>query len=212
MYPLPLSLPHFLTMIKAMEPRQAKTHRTTRETDIQAEIILDGQGKRSISTGIGFFDHMLDHLSRHSGMSLNLVAKGDLQVDYHHTVEDSGIVLGELLAQALGDGAGITRYGSATVPMEEALVEASLDLCGRGYLVYNVPTTQPKVGEFDSELAREFFLAFSRSGKFTLHINLRYGINQHHILEGAFKAVAQALRQAVALTGSNEIPSTKGVL
>jgi len=199
-------------MIMTMESRQAKTHRTTRETDISAEMILDGLGKRSISTGSGFLDHMLDHLSKHSGISLTLKAKGDLQVDFHHTVEDTGIVLGELLSQALGDGAGITRYGSASVPMEEALAEASLDLCGRGYLVYNVPTTQPKVGEFDSELAREFFLAFSRSGKFTLHINARYGVNQHHILEGAFKAVAQALRQAVALTGSKEIPSTKGVL
>lgn len=198
-------------MIRTMDPRQAKTHRTTRETDIHAEITLDDQGKRSISTGIGFFDHMLDHLSKHSGISLNLEAKGDLQVDFHHTVEDTGIVLGELLHQALGDGAGITRYGSASVPMEEALVEAALDLCGRGYLVYNVPATQPKVGEFDSELAREFFLAFSRSGRFTLHVSLRYGINQHHILEGAFKAVAQSLRQAVTLTGSSEVPSTKGV-
>jgi imidazoleglycerol-phosphate dehydratase len=175
-------------------------------------MMLDGLARRSISTGIGFFDHMLDHLSKHSGISLTVEAKGDLQVDFHHTVEDTGIVLGELLHTALGEGAGITRYGSASVPMEEALVEASLDLCGRGYLVYNVPATQPKVGEFDSELAREFFLAFSRSGKFTLHINLRYGTNQHHILEGAFKAVAQALRRAVALTGSEEIPSTKGIL
>lgn len=199
-------------MIRIMELRQAKIHRTTRETNIQAEMSLDGQGKRNISTGIGFFDHMLDHLSKHSGISLNLEAKGDLQVDFHHTVEDTGIVLGELLSQALGNGAGITRYGSATVPMEEALVEAALDLCGRGYLVYNVPTTQPKVGEFDSELAREFFLAFSRSGRFTLHINSRYGINQHHILEGTFKAVAQALRQAAGLTGSSEVPSTKGIL
>ena len=195
-----------------MEPRQAKVHRTTRETSIRAEMILDGQGERQISTGIGFFDHMLDHLSKHSGISLTLEAKGDLQVDFHHTVEDTGIVLGELLHQALGDGTGITRYGSASVPMEEALVEASLDVCGRGYLVYNVPVTQPKVGDFDSELAREFFLAFSRSGRFTLHINSRYGVNQHHILEGAFKAVAQALREAVALTGSKDIPSTKGVL
>jgi imidazoleglycerol-phosphate dehydratase len=175
-------------------------------------MVLDGLGKRSLSTGIGFFDHMLDHLSKHSGISLMLEATGDLQVDFHHTVEDTGIVLGELLHEALGDGVGITRYGSASVPMEEALVEASLDLCGRGYLVYNVPTTQPKVGEFDSELAREFFLAFSRSGHFTLHINFRYGINQHHILEGAFKAVAQALHKAVTLTGSGEVPSTKGVL
>jgi len=199
-------------MITTMEPRQAKAHRTTRETDIRAEMVLDGQSIRHISTGIGFFDHMLDHLSKHSGISLTLEAQGDLQVDFHHTVEDTGIVLGELLLQAIGDGAGITRYGSASIPMEEALVEASLDLCGRGYLVYNVPVTQPKVGEFDSELAREFFLAFSRSGKLTLHINSRYGVNQHHILEGAFKAVAQALRQAVALTGSKDIPSTKGVL
>ncbi len=199
-------------MITTMEPLQAKAHRTTRETDIRAEMVLDGQSIRHISTGIGFFDHMLDHLSKHSGISLTLEAQGDLQVDFHHTVEDTGIVLGELLLQAIGDGAGITRYGSASIPMEEALVEASLDLCGRGYLVYNVPVTQPKVGEFDSELAREFFLAFSRSGKLTLHINSRYGVNQHHILEGAFKAVAQALRQAVALTGSKDIPSTKGVL
>jgi len=195
-----------------MEPRQAKTKRKTKETDIGAEMILDGRGVRNLSTGVGFFDHMLDHLSKHSGISLSVEANGDLDVDYHHTVEDVGIVLGELLWQAIGDGAGIQRYGSAAVPMEEVLAEAAVDLCGRGNLVYNVEQTQPKVGEFDAELGHDFFQAMSRSGKFTLHLNLRYGANQHHILEALFKAFAQSLKQAVALTGTDEVPSTKGVL
>lgn len=199
-------------MIDTMKPRRAKTTRKTHETEITAEMVLDGAGKRSLATGIGFFDHMLDHLSKHSGISLTLKAKGDLEVDYHHTVEDVGIVLGQLLAEAIGDARGIARYGSVSVPMEEALVDAAIDLCGRGNLVYNVAATQPKVGDFDAELGREFFQAISRSGKFTLHLNLRYGDNQHHILEAAFKAFAQALRQAMALTGKDEIPSTKGVL
>jgi imidazoleglycerol-phosphate dehydratase len=195
-----------------MENRSATIQRKTKETDITAQIVLDGKGERSISTGIGFFDHMLDHLSKHSGISIDLEAKGDLDVDFHHTVEDVGIVLGEALLKALGDGKGIARYGSVSVPMEEVLVDAAVDLCGRGNLVYNVATTQPKVGEFDAELGLDFFQAMSRSGKFTLHLNLRYGTNQHHILEGAFKALAQALKQAIALTDSGEIPSTKGVL
>jgi imidazoleglycerol-phosphate dehydratase len=202
----------FLPMISFMKPRRAQLVRKTKETEITSEIILDGLGRRTVSTGIGFFDHMLDHLSKHSGISMKLEAKGDLEVDFHHTVEDAGIVLGELLAKAIGDGAGIARYGSVSVPMEEALVDAAIDLCGRANLVYNVPAARPKVGEFDSELGREFFQAFSRSGRFTLHLNLRYGDNQHHILEAAFKACAQALKQAVALTGSSEIPSTKGIL
>jgi imidazoleglycerol-phosphate dehydratase len=195
-----------------MKPRRAKTHRKTKETDISAEILLDGKGTRTGGTGIGFFDHMLDHLTKHSGIGLTLKAKGDIEVDCHHTVEDVGIVLGELLLAAIGDGKGIARYGSVSVPMEEALVDAAIDLCGRGNLVYNVKVTKPKVGEFDAELGHDFFQAISRSGKFTLHLNLRYGKNQHHILEALFKAFAQALRQAIALTGSDEIPSTKGVL
>jgi imidazoleglycerol-phosphate dehydratase len=199
-------------MIAIMKTRKSQITRKTKETEISGEMTLDGLSRRSLSTGIGFFDHMLDHLSKHSGISLSLDAKGDLEVDCHHTVEDVGIVLGELLAKALGDGAGIARYGSVSVPMEETLVDAAIDLCGRANLVYNVPEVQSKVGEFDSELGREFFQAFTRSGRFTLHLNLRYGTNQHHILEAVFKACAQALRQAVALTGSKDIPSTKGVL
>lgn len=199
-------------MMGGMKPRKARLTRKTNETDITAEIVLDGKAVRSISTGIGFFDHMLDHLSKHSGISLKVAAKGDLQVDFHHTVEDVGIVLGELLAQAIGDGRGTARYGSVSVPMEETLADCAIDLCGRGNLVYNVPVTQPKVGEFDSELGHDFFQAVSRSGRFTLHLNIRYGQNQHHILEALFKAFAQALRQAVALTGTDEIPSTKGVI
>jgi len=199
-------------MIYLMEYRSAKIHRKTGETQIAAEMVLDGKGRRSVSTGIGFFDHMLDHVAKHSGISIDLEAKGDLEVDFHHTVEDVGIVLGEALLQAVGDGKGIARYGSVSVPMEETLVDAAIDLCGRGQLVYNVPVSQPKVGGFDSELGLDFFQALSRSGKFTLHLNLRYGANQHHILEAAFKAFAQALRQAIELTGSEEIPSTKGVL
>jgi imidazoleglycerol-phosphate dehydratase len=155
---------------------------------------------------------MLEQLSRHSGLSLRLHVQGDTHVDFHHTVEDTGIVLGEVLSQVIGTGSGIQRYGSACVPMEEALVECSLDLCGRGQLVYNVPLMQSKVGEFDAELGREFFLAISRSGRFTLHLNLRYGSNQHHILEACFKAFARALGQALSLTGNNEILSTKGSL
>lgn len=192
--------------------RSAQLERKTRETTISGSISLDGQGKRDIRTGIGFFDHMLDHLSKHSGVSLRLEAQGDLEVDFHHTVEDCGIVLGELLLKAIGNGAGINRFGSASVPMEETLAEVSLDLCGRGYLVFNAPMLQPKVGEFDSELIREFFLAFTRSGKFTAHVRVSTGKNQHHIFEAIFKAFARALREAVMLTGSNEIPSTKGVL
>ncbi len=199
-------------MIESMKPRQAKLERKTNETKISAEIILDQKAKRSIDTGIGFFDHMLDHLSKHSGISLSVKAKGDLDVDYHHTVEDVGIVLGELLQQALGDNRGIARYGSVSVPMEETLADCAIDLCGRGNLVYNVPVTQPKVGEFDSELGHDFFQAISRSGKFCLHLNIRYGQNQHHILEALFKAFAQALKQAISLTGSDTIPSTKGIL
>lgn len=195
-----------------MTLRSAQITRETRETRVQAKIVLDGKSDRNISTGIGFFDHMLDHLSKHSGISLDLSVEGDLQVDYHHAVEDTGIVLGQLLKEALGDMTGIIRYGSVSVPMEETLVDAAIDLCGRGLLVYNIPVLQPKVGEFDSELGQEFFHAFSRSGAFTLHLNQRYGTNQHHILEAAFKAAAQALKRAVELSGSNEIPSTKGVL
>ncbi|MCA9423936.1 MAG: imidazoleglycerol-phosphate dehydratase HisB [Candidatus Omnitrophica bacterium] len=195
-----------------MNARQAELTRKTKETDITARMILDGKAERLIDTGIGFFDHMLDHLSKHSGISLRVEAKGDLDVDFHHTVEDVGIVLGELLLDALGESRGIARYGSVSVPMEETLADCAIDLCGRGALVYNVPVTQPKVGEFDSELGHDFFQAISRSGKFCLHLNIRYGKNQHHILEVLFKAFAQALKQAIALTGSDEIPSTKGVL
>jgi imidazoleglycerol-phosphate dehydratase len=195
-------------MTKAVVNKQ----RNTRETQIQVEMKLDGRGESSLRTGIGFFDHMLTHLSKHSGISLRIEASGDLDVDYHHTVEDVGIVLGEMLWEALEGGVGIHRFGSVSVPMEETLVDASIDLCGRGHLIYNMLQTQPKVGEFDAELGRDFFLAFSRSGQFTLHLNLRYGTNQHHILEAAFKAVAQALHMALEPTGSNQIPSTKGVL
>lgn len=209
---LPLSFMGFLTMIRGIMQRTAQLERKTRETTISGTLTLDGRGKKDVSTGIGFFDHMLDHLSKHSGISLNLHAQGDLEVDYHHTVEDCGIVLGELLLKAIGNGAGINRFGSASVPMEETLAEVSLDLCGRGYLVFNVPVLQPKVGDFDSELVREFFLAFTRSGRFTAHIRVTTGKNQHHIFEAIFKAFARALREAVMLTGSEEIPSTKGVL
>lgn len=194
-------------------PRESTIERTTTETSIQLALNLDGKGRHEVSTGVPFFDHMLSLFSKHSGIDLNLQAKGDIEVDFHHTVEDVGICLGQALGEAIGDGGGIRRYGHSLLPMQEALCLVALDLCGRGHLVYNAEGMQHKVGEFDVELTKDFFHALSSNGKITLHINLMYGENQHHKIEAIFKAVARALRQAIEIVGeAGDIPSTKGLL
>jgi len=194
-------------------PRKATVERKTRETEIRLALLLDGKGDYKIDTGVPFFNHMLDLFSRHSGIDLQLIARGDIEVDFHHTVEDVGICLGKALDEAIGDAGGIRRYGQSLLPMQEALCSTALDVCGRGYLVYNVSGLQSKVGEFDVELGKDFFLALALNAKITLHINLLYGENQHHILEAVFKSVARALREALEVVGDpKDIPSTKGIL
>jgi len=194
--------------------RQAQITRTTAETDISVEINLDGTGAYDNQTGVGFFDHMLDQLARHSLIDMTIRAKGDYHIDDHHTVEDTGIALGQALAQALGDKKGIRRYGACLLPMDDALVRAALDLSARPYLVWNVELPTAKIGTFDTELVREFFQAFSTHGGITLHVDALHGINSHHIAEAAFKAVARALREAVETDPrkADAIPSTKGAL
>lgn len=194
-------------------PRTASIHRATGETRIDLTIDLDGSGQSSIATGVGFFDHMLTLLSRHSLIDLTVKAEGDLQVEAHHTVEDVGICLGLALKQALGDKAGIRRYGDATVPMDETLVTAAIDLCGRPFCVWKAEVPLETLGTFSSQLGEEFWRAVSSSGVFALHVVLHHGKNTHHILEGVFKASARALRQAVEPDPrARGIPSTKGVL
>jgi imidazoleglycerol-phosphate dehydratase len=193
--------------------RTATVSRKTGETDIMVSIDLDGTGACDISTGVGFFDHMLSALGRHSLVDLTVHAKGDTWVDDHHTVEDVGIVLGQALAQALGDKSGITRFSSVIVPMDEALVLAAIDVSGRGELYWDVPITAQKVGTFDTELGHEFFQGFARDAGITLHVREIAGENAHHILECAFKAVARAMRGAVELDPRVKgVPSTKGSL
>ena len=194
--------------------RNAKIARKTAETDINVEISLDGSGTYDNETGVGFFDHMLDQLARHSLIDMRVRCAGDLHIDDHHTVEDVGIALGQALAQALGDKKGIRRYGACLLPMDDALVRAALDLSGRPYLVWNVDLPTPKIGTFDTELVREFFQALSTHGGITLHVDALHGINSHHIAEAAFKAVARALRDAVETDPrkADAIPSTKGAL
>lgn len=193
--------------------RVSTIERKTRETEITVVINLDGVGRSEISTGIGFFDHMLTHLAKHSLCDLEVSCKGDLEVDAHHTVEDVGIALGKVLAEALGDKAGIARYGSAVVPMDEALVMASLDISGRGSLHYGLDLSKEMIGTFDSELTPEFFTALAANSGINLHINQLAGRNAHHVVEAAFKAVARALRQATTFDDRiHGIPSTKGVL
>jgi len=194
--------------------RQGKIQRQTAETNINLELQLDGGRESSISTGIPFMDHMLTLFARHSRSTLMVSAQGDLEVDYHHTVEDLGICLGQALTLALGDGGSIARYGQATIPMDEALCSVAVDLSRRPYLTYNVPLMVEKVGVMDTELMEEFFRAFSSHGGMTLHINLHYGKNQHHIFEAVFKALAHALRRAWMLdAGLDGQPlSTKGML
>jgi imidazoleglycerol-phosphate dehydratase len=195
-------------------PRRAEVARTTRETAIAASVDLDGTGAYEIATGIGFLDHMLAQLARHGLVDIALSAKGDLEVDYHHTTEDSGIVLGQAVARALGDKAGIARYGEATVPMDEALARVAVDVSGRPYLIWRVAFTRDKLGDMDTELFREWFQAFAQAAGMTLHVESFYGLNNHHIIESCYKALARALRQAVARDPrqSGAVPSTKGTL
>jgi len=194
-----------------MKARTAKTHRKTKETDVALELNLDGVGKYQIDTGVGFLDHMLTHLSKHGKINLVVKAKGDLNVDAHHTIEDIAICLGESLLEALGDKKGIARYGYSSVPMEDALANVSVDLSGRANFIYNVQYRTNKIGDFDVECIDEMLRSFANNGKFNLHINVPYGTNSHHIAEAIFKALGQALAAAVKIVG-NEIPSTKGTL
>ncbi|MCE8510979.1 imidazoleglycerol-phosphate dehydratase HisB [Ruegeria pomeroyi] len=194
--------------------RRASTSRQTAETEISVELNLDGTGAYDNQTGVGFFDHMLDQLARHSLIDMTIRAKGDYHIDDHHTVEDTGIALGQALNAALGDKRGIRRYGECHLPMDDAQVRCALDLSGRPFLVWNVDLPTAKIGTFDTELVREFFQAFSTHGGITLHVDQLHGLNSHHIAEAAFKAVARALRQAVEADPrkGDAIPSTKGTL
>lgn len=193
--------------------RKATIERTTAETSISVEIDLDGTGRYSNETGVGFFDHMLDQLSRHSLIDMTVRAKGDLHIDDHHTVEDTGIALGQALVKALGDKKGIRRYGHFVLAMDDAQLSCALDLSARPYLVWNVDFPTAKIGSFDTELVREFFQALSTHGGITLHMDKVHGVNSHHIAEAAFKALAKSLRMAVeADPRSDALPSTKGAL
>jgi imidazoleglycerol-phosphate dehydratase len=194
-----------------MEARVAKTHRQTKETDVTVQLNLDGAGKYEIDTGIGFLDHMLTHLSKHGKIDLVVKARGDLNIDAHHTVEDIAICLGECLLKALGDKKGISRYGHSSVPMEEAMANVSVDLSGRGNFVYNVDYRTEKIGDFDVECIEEMLRSFSNNGRFNLHINVPYGTNSHHIAEAIFKGLGKALASAVRIVGT-DVPSTKGLL
>jgi imidazoleglycerol-phosphate dehydratase len=194
--------------------RNASLSRKTRETDINVEVTLDGSGKSEISTGVGFFDHMLDQIARHSLIDLKIQAKGDLHIDFHHTVEDVGIALGQAIRQALGDMKGITRYADVHLPMDETLTRVAMDISGRAFLVFRTEFHTPKIGEFDTQLVREFFQAFAMNAGLTLHVETLYGINDHHISESCFKGLARALRIAVSIDErqSGRVPSTKGTL
>jgi len=197
-----------------MVPRTNELERTTSETSISVRLDIDGEGTTEISTGVGFFDHMLEQLGRHAAFNLQVKAKGDLHIDSHHTVEDVGIALGEALKGALGTKRGIRRFGWSIVPMEEALTRVALDLSGRPLLVYDVKVPAEAIGNYDPDLTEEFFTAFTRSAGITLHVKLLAGKNSHHIVESVFKAVARALADAVSVdpNRSSQIPSTKGVL
>jgi len=194
--------------------RKGAVARKTKETEVEVAVDLDGGGSSSVATGIGFLDHMLDLLARHSRIDLRVKAKGDLHVDHHHTTEDVGIALGQALKQALGDMKGITRYADVYMPMDEALTRVALDISGRPFLVFDVKFVRAKIGPFDTELVREWFQAFATNAGVTLHVTTLYGGNDHHIAESCFKGLARALRAAVAIDprAANDVPSTKGTL
>jgi imidazoleglycerol-phosphate dehydratase len=194
--------------------RQATISRKTKETEITATVDLDGTGAFDIATGVGFLDHMLEQLARHSMIDITLKAKGDLHIDYHHTTEDAGIVLGQAFAKALGDKKGITRYADVHLPMDDTLTRVAVDISGRPYLVWNVEFTKPKLGEMDTELFREWFQAFAQNAGITLHVANLYGENNHHIAETCYKGLARALRAASELDARQQgrVPSTKGTL
>ena len=197
-----------------MSQRTATRARQTKETKIEVAVNLDGTGDYEVSTGIGFLDHMLEQLSRHSLIDLKVSAEGDLHIDFHHTTEDTGIVIGEAVREALGDFKGLTRYGSATIPMDETCTRVSLDVSQRPYLIWKVAFTKPKLGDMDTELFKEWFQAFAQAAGITLHIENLYGENNHHIVESCFKGLARALREAIEIDPrkSDAVPSTKGVL
>ncbi|MBA3896398.1 MAG: imidazoleglycerol-phosphate dehydratase HisB [Sphingomonadaceae bacterium] len=194
--------------------RTGTVHRKTNETSIDVAVDLDGTGAYDVSTGIGFLDHMLEQLSRHSLIDIRLKAVGDLHIDQHHTTEDSALALGEAAAKALGDKAGIVRYGEAHAPMDETLTRVALDISGRPFLVWKSGFSTPRLGEWDTELIEHWFHSFAQTAGLTLHVETLYGVNNHHIVESAFKALARALRQAVAIDPrkGGQVPSTKGVL
>ena len=196
------------------EARTARVERETKETRILVELNLDGTGKYDISTGIGFLDHMLEQLSRHSLIDLTVKAEGDLHIDFHHTTEDTGLAIGKAVADALADRAGITRFGAALSPMDETLTRVAIDLSGRPYFVWKVEFTKDKLGEMDTELFREWFQAFAQTSGMTLHLETLYGTNNHHIVESCYKGLARALREAITLDArkAGSVPSTKGVL
>jgi imidazoleglycerol-phosphate dehydratase len=197
-----------------MGNRTGTVDRKTKETQISVAVDLDGSGRSQITTGIGFLDHMLDQLSRHSLIDLKVEAKGDLHIDFHHTTEDTGICIGEAVAKALGDRTGIRRWGEATVPMDETLTRVALDASNRPYLIWKVNFSKPKLGEMDTELFKEWFQAFAQNAGLTLHVENLYGENNHHIVESCFKGLARALRQAIEIDPrkSDAVPSTKGTL
>ena len=194
--------------------RRAEVTRKTKETEVRVALNLDGKGRAKVATGIGFLDHMLEQLARHSLIDLDVEAKGDLHIDFHHTTEDTGIVIGQAVAKALGDRAGIHRYGDALIPMDETLTRVALDASNRPYLVWKVAFSKPKLGEMDTELFREWFHAFAQAAGLTLHVENLYGENNHHIIESCYKGLARALRAAVAIDPRkpDAVPSTKGVL
>ncbi|MFN8723714.1 MAG: imidazoleglycerol-phosphate dehydratase HisB [Rhodospirillales bacterium] len=196
------------------QPRRATVDRATNETRIAVSVDLDGTGRAEIATGIGFLDHMLDQLARHSLIDLTVKAEGDLHIDAHHTTEDTGIAIGQALTKALGDKRGIARYGHAYLPMDEALVRVALDLSGRPFLVWNVAFATDRLGQLDTQLVREFFQAIAQHGGITLHVDMIHGANDHHVAEACFKGLAQALRRAVEIDPrkAGQIPSTKGTL
>ncbi len=192
--------------------RIAQKKRSTKETEVEVQLTVDGSGKADVSTGIGFLDHMLELLAHHGNLDLSVKAKGDLHVDFHHTVEDIGLVFGDCLEEALGDKSGVNRFGIAFVPLDEALARVVVDLSGRPYLSWRVRFTSDRVGDFPTELFEDFFRALSDRARLTLHVESLHGGNNHHIIETVFKGFARSLREAVRRTGGSEVPSTKGTL